>query len=304
MGRQQTTVQNSAGAVRADRVSAPQADPLVFTYSRPGQRWFRRTLIRVVERLSGRARLERMYRDWVATRDPGEAIFAAGLRLLAVAGEVPGAELARIPRDGGLLILANHPFGIIDGLILGDLIDRLRGDVKIITHALLCQPAEARDVLLPVDFGPGAEARQVSLETRRQAQAWLAAGHAVVIFPAGSVATSARPWSGPAVDAAWHPFITRLAAQPGVVTLPVFVQGQNSRLFQIVSHFSYPLRVALIFRETRALRGRRVQVWVGAPVTVPRGDRQAAAAALRAACYHVGGQDGEASFVWPAWIRW
>ncbi len=281
--------------------AADGADPLLFTYSRPEQPWFRRSLIRAVERLSGRARLERMYSDWVARRDPGETIFAAGLRLLRVSADVVGADL---PATGGLLILANHPFGIIDGLVLGDLVDRLRGDVKIITHSLLCQPPEARDLLLPVDFGPGPEARRMSVETRRRAQDWLAAGHAVVIFPAGSVATSVRPFSGPAVDAEWHPFITRLAGQSGVVTVPVFVHGQNSRLFQIASHFSYPLRVALIFGETRAWIGRRVRVAVGDRVHVQAGDRQAAAAALRAACYRTGGQDRADTFVWPRWIRW
>jgi len=224
--------------------------------------------------------------------------------MLKVAADIPAQHLGRIPLSGGLLVLANHPFGIIDGLLIGDLIDRLRGDVKIITHSLLCQPPEARDLLLPIDFGPGEAARRTSVDTRRQAQAWLAAGHAVVIFPAGSVATSVRPWAGPAVDAEWHPFIARLAAQPGVVTLPIFVHGQNSRLFQIASHVSYPLRIALIFRETKALIGARVRVSVGAAVTLPKGDRRAAAQALRAACCRVGGQDAAAVFVWPRWIRW
>lgn len=284
-------------------VADPQPE-LVFTYSRPSQSVARRSLIRAVEWLSGRARLERLYRGWVARRDPGETIFAAGLRLLDVVAEVGAGDLARIPRAGGLLVLCNHPFGIIDGLLIGDLIGRLRGDVKIMTHSLLCQPPEAQDLLLPVDFGPGPEARQTSLMTRRRAQDWLAAGHAVVIFPAGSVSTSVRPWSGPAVDAEWHPFITRLAGLPGVATLPVFVHGQNSRLFQIASHYSYPLRVALIFRETRAWAGRRVRVSVGDPVTVPAGARAAVAAALRRACHGLGGRADAAVFVWPRWIRW
>jgi len=282
--------------------SAPP-EPLPFTYVRPEQGWGRRTLIGLVERLSGRSALERMYRAWVAGHDPGETILAAGLRLLRVEAEVAAADLARLPREGGLLVVANHPFGILDGLLVGHLVDSLRGDVKILTHSLLCQPPEARAVLLPVDFGAGPEARRVSAETRARAQAWLVAGHAVVVFPGGSVATSVRPWAGPAVDVAWHPFVARLAALPGVTTLPVFVHGQNSRLFQIVSHFSYPLRVALIFRETRARAGQRVRLSVGAPVR-PRGERAAVVQGLRRACYALGGQDGAAVFVWPRWIRW
>jgi len=184
------------------KTGAAEAAPLLFTYSRDDQPWFRRSLIRAVERLSGRARLERLYRSWVVARSGNETIFAAGLRLLDVAAEVSAPEIARIPHRGGLLVLVNHPFGIIDGLVVGDLLHRLRGDVKILTHSLLCQPPEAAEVLLPVDFSPGPEARRISLDTRRRAQEWLAAGHVVVVFPAGSVSTSVRPWAGPAVDAA------------------------------------------------------------------------------------------------------
>ncbi|MGL6209803.1 MAG: lysophospholipid acyltransferase family protein [Paracoccaceae bacterium] len=277
--------------------------PLVFTYSRPEQPVVRRSLIRLVEWLSGRAAMERMYRAWVANRPAGETIFAAGLRVLEVRAEVSPVDLGRVPRRGGLLVVANHPFGIIDGLLVGEVIDRLRGDVKILTHSLLCQPPEARDVLLPVDFGAGEAARRTSAETRARAQAWLLAGHAVVVFPGGSVATSVRPWGGPAVDVEWHPFVARLAALPGVVTVPMFLHGQNSRLFQIVSHFSYPLRVALIFRETRAWAGYAVKLSIGAPVPVGR-DRAAAVQAMRAASYGLAGRDARAVFVWPRWIRW
>jgi putative hemolysin len=154
--------------------------------------------------------------------------------------------------------------------LVGHLIDSLRGDVKIMTHSLLCQPPEARDVLLPVDFGDGPEARRTSLDTRARAQAWLAAGHAVVVFPAGSVATSARPWSGPAVDAEWHPFVTRLAAQPGVTTLPLFLHGQNSRLFQIASHMHYTLRLGLLIKEFKSRTDEPVQVVIGDPIASAR----------------------------------
>jgi putative hemolysin len=56
-------------------------------------------------------------------------------------------------RNGPLLIIANHPFGVADGLAIGDIATQLRNDVKIMTHSLLCQPPEAAQYLLPVDFG-------------------------------------------------------------------------------------------------------------------------------------------------------
>jgi putative hemolysin len=123
---------------------------------------------------------------------------------------------ARVPRSGPVLFVANHPFGVVDGLLMGDLATRIRPDTKMMTHSLLCQVPEAREFLLPVDFGGTPEAVQTSAMTRRRCVEWLRGGHAVAVFPAGSVSTSVTPLVGPAVDAAWHPFAAKLALLPGV----------------------------------------------------------------------------------------
>jgi putative hemolysin len=225
--------------------------------------------------------------------------------------EIVAGDLSALPRSGPLLVLANHPFGILDGLLVGHLVATQRRDVKIMTHSLLCQPDEARDVLLPVDFGPGEEARRTSAETRRRAAEWLEQGHALIVFPAGSVSTAAGPFDRNAVDGAWHPFVGRLSQRRGVRTVVMFLHGQNSRLFQLASHASYPLRVALILRETAARVGGRIAVSVGAPMEagdLPDGEGRAGlAAALRRLCYAQagpGGPDAERVFVWPEYIRW
>lgn len=281
-----------------------------FTYSHPGQSRFRRALIRGVERLSGQPRLRGLYLDWAGDPAPGEDVFAAALRLLALDLQLRGAPLAAVPRQGGLLLVANHPFGIVDGLAIGLLGMRLRGQVRILTNSLLCEVPEIAPHLLPVDFSGTAEARRISGETRRRAAAALAAGEAVAIFPAGGVATANRPLRGPAVDAEWHPFVGRLATLPGVTTLPLHFAGQNSRLFQIASHFSYPLRVALIFHETRRRIGRQVGVTLGDPVTAEALralDRAGVARHLRRLTMALAGPalpDPDETFIWPRRVRW
>lgn len=262
------------------------ADGPVFTYSTPAQGWARRWLIRGIERLSGRQRFERIYRDWQqAPRDAQETVFTSAIKALGVRYDVSARDMARIPATGPLLVVANHPYGIVDGLLIGHLIATRRADVKLICHSLLAQPVEARDILLPVDFGPGGEARRISADTRRRAVEWLDQGHVVIIFPAGGVATSVSPFSGVAVDFAWHPFVARLARRAGVRTLAMYVGGQNSRLFQMVSHLSYPLRVALIWRETRrALRGV-VRVAIAEPLALAEADKGDVVGQLRAVTY-------------------
>jgi putative hemolysin len=291
----------------------PISPPVQFSYAHPGQSRFRRTLIRIVETLTGQPRLRRLYVDWVlCDKRPGEAVFSAALRKLDIAPHIhAGAEhLDRLPSDGGLLLVANHPFGVVDGLALGQLGMQLRGNVRLLTNSLLCRVPEIDPHLLPVDFSGTPEARRLTAETRQRAAALLSAGKVVAVFPAGGVATANHPVRGHAVDAPWHGFVGRLAALPGVTTLPVHVSGQNSRLFQLASHVSYPLRVALIFHETRRRIGTPVELRIGAPVSagsLAAMDKPGIAAELRRRCMALAVPalpDPEETYTWPSHIRW
>jgi putative hemolysin len=291
----------------------PATPQIGFTYAHPGQSRFRRGLIRMVETLTGQPKLRRLYLDWAwGDRLPGVPVFAAALRQLRISPQIAaGAEhLQAVPAAGGLLLVANHPFGVVDGLTLGHLGMQLRGNVRILTNSLLCRVPEIDPYLLPVDFSGTPEARRLTAETRRRASALLAAGQVVAVFPAGGVATANKPLTGRAVDAPWHPFIGRLATIPGVTTLPVHFAGQNSRLFQIASHTSYPLRVALIFHETRRRMGRPSELRIGAPVTAPELStlgRDQIAADLRRRCMALAApalKNPEETYVWPRHIKW
>lgn len=290
--------------------AAPQVD---FTYSHSGQSRFRRSLIRAVETLTGQPKLRRLYLDWAwSDRAPGVPVFSAALRQLRIQPRIAeGAQhLEAVPAQGGLLLVANHPFGVVDGLTIGHLGMQLRGNVRILTNSLLCKVPEVDPYLLPVDFSGTPEARRLTAETRRQAAALLQAGKVVAVFPAGGVATANKPLTGRAVDAPWHPFIGRLATLPGVTTLPMHFSGQNSRLFQIASHTSYPLRVALIFHETRRRIGQPVELRLGTPVAasdLAQLDRDQVAAELRRRCMALAApalKDPDETYIWPSHIKW
>lgn len=289
--------------------AAEMAPEVHFSYSRPEQAWYNRAVIRLIERLSGQPRFERLYRDWSRQPVTGENIFAAAIRLLNIGVVFDESAWAKIPTDRPVLFIANHPFGVIDGLIMGHLATRVRSDTKIMTHSLLCQPQEARDLMLPVDFGGTPEAIQTSLLTRRRALDWLKGGHAVAIFPAGSVSTSQHPFLGPALDAAWHPFLVKLTRIAELAIVPVYFHGQNSRLFHVLSHVHYALRVALIFRETARLTGSTIRVSAGEPLAAKdlpyEAGRDAVMRELRRRTLTLAGQGGpdpELEFRWPRHI--
>jgi putative hemolysin len=290
--------------------TAPQVD---FTYAHPGQSLFRRSLIRAVEMLTGQPKLRRLYLDWAwGDSLPGVPVFAAALRQLRITPHIAaGAEhLPAIPATGGLLLVANHPFGVVDGLTIGHLGMQLRGNVRILTNSLLCRVPEVDPYLLPVDFSGTPEARRLTAETRRQAAALLQSGKVVAVFPAGGVATANKPLNGRAVDSPWHSFVGRLATIPGVTTLPVHFAGQNSRLFQIASHTSYPLRVALIFHETRRRIGQPVDLRIGVPLAADELsalDRDQVVALLRRRCMSLASpvlKNPDEVYAWPRHIKW
>ena len=123
-----------------------------FSYATSEDARLKRLLIRVVEQMTGQPYLKRLYEDHRANPIPGESFWAAALRRLEVSVKYNDAGLAHVPRDGALVIVANHPFGVLDGLIISWLISRIRKDFIVLTNAVLYQAEEIKQHLLPIDF--------------------------------------------------------------------------------------------------------------------------------------------------------
>ena len=237
-----------------------------FTYSTADQPLFQRAVIQAIEKIGGQRKLKKLYVRHQENLAKGENFFDSAIKLLRINVKFDAEALANVPANGAILFISNHPYGVLDGITLTWLAMKVRPDIKVLAHEVLCQAPEAAKNLLPVAFAPTRESRETNVASRLAAQNWLKQGGAVGIFPAGGVSTSERPHRGMAMDLSWAPFTAKLIRMSKATVVPVFFSGQNSRLFQIASHLSLTLRLSLVFRETARRIGTDLLVRVGKPI--------------------------------------
>jgi putative hemolysin len=236
------------------------------SYARPNDRLVRRMVIRTMEHAAGRNELARLYAVW--RRDAaanGRMKFHAMLALARIRLDVAGAWPVAIERDEPLIVVANHPFGIGDGAALLALAEKLDRPFRILISNELMRIEEMAEHGLAVSFEDTKEAQALNLATRREAMRLLAEGVAIIVFPAGGVATAAKVF-GRADDLPWKQFTARLVRTGRATVLPVHVHGQNGSLFHLVSKWSQTLRYGLLIGAFRRLRGRTIRLTVGAPI--------------------------------------
>jgi putative hemolysin len=227
-------------------VTRPVAE--TFSYAAPGDALLKRVIIRLIERMTGQPRLKRLYQAYRDDPAP-EDFWNEAVRRLKLKLVYDPAPLNSWPRKGPLVVVCNHPFGVLDGLAICALVARLRPDFQILANALLGRTDEVHGHLLPVDFSGSKQAMAVNLKSRAQARDHLAAGGCLIVFPAGGVSTTPSPWHRRAVDAPWGSLTAKLIVQTKADVAPVYFAGQNSRLFQIASHINLTLRLSLLFKE-------------------------------------------------------
>ncbi len=262
------------------------------TYADPTDPRPRALLIRAIELLTGQPALERVYLDALAAGP--DAFWRVALQGLEITLDWSAARLAAIPRHGPLVLVANHPFGLVDGLALCHLAQRVRGDFRILIHRAMCREPALDRFLLPVDFTGDPAGARVNAQSLRRAITWTREGGALLVFPAGGIATAARP-CGPVSDLEWKPAVARLIQAARATVVPVFFHGRNTWLFQLVSQFSLTLRLALVLHEANQRRGGALRVTIGAPVPFSElaefatRDRDALLERLRTIVYATGG---------------
>jgi putative hemolysin len=226
-----------------------------------------------------------IYRTWrteVAGKSPrmmSELLNMIGTTL-DINGGNPGAATwpATVPVNTPLVMVANHPFGIGDGIALLALAEQLGRPHRILIHSEFLKVPEIRQLALPIDFSETRDAIRTNVESRNTARRLLREGVTIVVFPAGGVAT-ADDFAGKAEELPWKTFTARMIQQAEASVLPVYFEGQNGPLFHLASRYSQTVRLSLMVSELRKFIEATVPVHVGAVVPFSelahRHDRQA-----------------------------
>jgi putative hemolysin len=260
------------------------------SYSYSAQTRGGRAVIRVLENATGRLRLIRRAEGYEVEVANGRDFWQVMVERYGLALEVVGGSLESIPRTGPLVFVANHPYGILDGLMMGHILSHVRGgNFRILAHRIFRKARELEKVILPVSFDGTREALAQNIETRKVALDYLTSGGAIGIFPGGTVSTAQKPF-GAALDPTWRSFTARMIAKSQATVVPIYFEGANSRLFQIASHLHSTLRMALLIKEFRSRVDEPVRVVIGKPIPqealdARRGDTKAMMDFLRKETY-------------------
>lgn len=233
------------------------------TYASPSDPWAKRWTIRTAERLAGRGYFVPLYQRWQHEHvGRGGPVMRPVLDLIDVDLRVRGAWPPSLDPAAPLVVVANHPFGIVDGFAALTLAEDLGRPFRVLINKDLLKVPEIRPYSLPVDFTETRAAQESNIRMRNDALKLLKDGTTIVVFPSGGVATSPTTF-GRAVDLPWKTFTARMIQAAKAQVLPIYFDGQCQPLFHLVSKFSLTLRLSLMIREFRRRVGTTLTASVG-----------------------------------------
>ena len=237
-----------------------------FSYASKSEHNFaQRLIIKTIEKLSGKKKLEKLYKNYSFDERSPKKFWTDILKEMEIKIVNKSYNKLSIPKNGSLLVIANHPFGIIDGLILCSLVSNIRDDFKIMTHETLQFLPQLKQFILPVDFnGQSKKSKLLNIQTAKKARDFLENNGVLIIFPSGGVSTATNLKSD-AVDDEWKLFPAKLIHQTKTNILPIYFDGKNGLLFHIFATKikNQTLKYSSYIHETSNKIGKNIDIYAG-----------------------------------------
>lgn len=185
---------------------------------------------------------------------------------LEIEVEFDPKELERIPKSGPFIIVANHPFGAIDGMMLIKVVAPLRPDFKVMANFLLQHVEPIKDYFLAVNPFDDKKTAYSNIAGLKKSMAHVADGHALGIFPAGEV-SSFQMDTRSIADKKWQSSALKIVKKAQVPVVPIYFDGSNSRLFHLLGLVHPSLRTLTLPQELMRKRGKKVKLRIGNPIS-------------------------------------
>ena len=219
--------------------------------------------IKVVELLTGKLKLKKLYDQYIEENNPPENFWNDAIKKLQLNLITHFHNSIQIPEKGRLIIVANHAFGVADGVSICAIISKVRQDYKMITHKVLRQAESVKDKIIPIDFLPTREAMLSNIDSRKAAEQILNKNGVIIIFPSGQIATKKKLTIKNTNDGEWKHFTSKLAIKSNAPILPMFFEGENSQLFHIANKIGQTFRYSLMMYELKRKIGDTIYLHVG-----------------------------------------
>lgn len=216
-----------------------------------------------IEKALGLTQLKRKYHEALIQSHSGESFYDTVLNVMNCKYDVSGID--HIPNDGGVIVVANHPLGGIEGVILGSILGKKRNDFRIMANSLLKRIPEFHDTMIFVNPFGGDEAVKHNLKGLKEAVHWVREGGILGIFPAGEV-SHYQPGINAIEDSYWNSNIVRIAKMTNATIIPMFIHGHNSTLFQALGLLHPRIRTAMLPHEFLRQTKKTISISIGKPI--------------------------------------
>jgi len=237
---------------------------IAFTFASSEVNFLSQQFIKIVELLTGKIKLKKLYDQYLLENNPPEQFWNDAIRKLKLNLKTNYKDGSYIPKKGRLIIVANHAFGVADGVSLCSIVSNIRQDYKIITHKVLRQAEAVKEKIIPIDFSLNRQAILANIDARKQAEQVLLNNGVIVIFPSGQIATKENlKFTTKASDGEWKQFVSKLIVKTKSPVLPSYFEGQNSQFYHIANKMGQTFRYSLLMFELTRKIGDTINLHFG-----------------------------------------